>query len=316
MGLVALPTCLLFSGCGESAVAESSNASESVVVAAAPPPDAPDETVRHVVDGFLQHEPQRVWGALPASYQEDISGLISGFAEKMDADIYNRAFELVGRLGRLLEDQKELFLASEVIPQDIDREEMAANWDSLSGVIRTLVNSDIARLESLATMDVERFLATTGATLLAEAERAASAAGEDIFENLRTLNVELIEGDDEYATLRITGTELAEEIEMARVEDRWVPREMAEEWSAATAEARTQIEGMSREAMQAMKPQILGVFGMLEGTISQLESAETTQQLDQALQGIIFAVMGMMMGSAMQGGEMEFEGTIETNPGN
>lgn len=290
--------CFFFAGCGDQAGSGSR-------AKAATPPDSVDGTVQHVVDGLLQHEPQRVWASLPASYQSDVSGLIAAFADKVDRDIYDRGFVLLERLGKLLENKKELFLASQMLPDMVDREEAAAHWDAFADMVKTLATSDLARVETLASLDVEKFLATTGASLMANAERVATAAGEDLFEELRGLRIEVVEAEGDQAIVRIAGKDTSEDLEMTRVEGRWVPLEMAEDWSEVVASARKEIESISARDVQALKPQILGAYGLVEGTLLQMEAAQTTEQLDEALQGIVFAVMGLMMGSALGG--MEFE---------
>lgn len=307
--------------------AAASSSSPTASTVAPPPSDSPEATVEYVVEGLLQHEPQRVWASLPESYQRDVNKLVSAFSAKVDADIYDRGFVLVGRFGELLETKKELLLASQMLPEDFDREEAAANWDAFTGAVRTLANSDIARVETLSTLNIEKFLSTTGKTLLAQAEQAASAAGEDVFADLRDLKFEVTETGEDSATLRWIGAEAtgeddteakgsyayvrptAEEVELVRVEGRWIPRELAEGWSESMAETLAQVEAMSPKDLQQMKPQILGMYGMIEGTLGQLEAAQTAQQLDAALQGAMFTVMGMFMGPALQGmdGGMEVE---------
>ena len=43
----------------------------------------------------------------------------------------------------------------------------------------------------------------------------------------------------------------------------------------------------------------MGVITMFEGILTQIEAAETQEQFDQALQGAMMPIMGLMM---MQGG--------------
>ena len=87
------------------------------------------------------------------------------------------------------------------------------------------------------------------------------------------------------------------------MEDRWVPQEMADEWTTQMAEARAKLEAINPAQMEQQKPQILSVFAMIDGVLTQIDAAQTQEQFDQALQGAMMPMMGlMMMGQGMGGG--------------
>jgi NAD kinase len=69
------------------------------------------------------------------------------------------------------------------------------------------------------------------------------------------------------------------------------------------ADAKAQLEGISSEEMAKKKPQIMGMITMVDGILTQLESAQTQEQFDQALQGAMMPI-GMLMMQGM-GGEMD-----------
>jgi hypothetical protein len=295
-----LLSSIFLAGCGGQGGSPSS--SEAVVPA---PPETAEATVRFVADGLLQHEPQRVWAALPASYQQDVSGMIAEVAEKVDPEIYDRGFSLLERLGQVLESKRDLFLDSQLFPDAIDRLEASTHWGAMTELLQMLATSEIASIETLSNLNMERFLSGTGAGVMAKLEGMAALAGEDLFESLRGLQVEVLSSAADQASLKVLGTGFAESWEMIRVEDRWIPADLAADWPSMMAEAREQMASFSPAALAEMKPQIMGAFGMVEGTLSQLQGAQTVEQLDQALQGAIFSVMGMMMGAAMQGMDLD-----------
>ena len=76
-------------------------------------PDTPDGTVLAVAAGLQDNHPEILWTALPASYRQDITEITRTFAEKMDPVVYDRAFALVMRAVAVLDDRKEVILASE-----------------------------------------------------------------------------------------------------------------------------------------------------------------------------------------------------------
>ena len=63
-------------------------------------PDSPDGTVRVVLDGLVEHQPEVVWRALPPSYQQDVLGLTRDFADTVDpAQLLDVEVDQLARMG-------------------------------------------------------------------------------------------------------------------------------------------------------------------------------------------------------------------------
>jgi len=77
-------------------------------------PDTPDGTVVVIAQQLLDHHPEIIWEALPKSYRTDINEITSTFAEKMDPEVYNRAFSLMMRAIEVLDDRKDIILARDL----------------------------------------------------------------------------------------------------------------------------------------------------------------------------------------------------------
>src|SRR5688572_11963811 len=67
-------------------------------------PSTPDGTVQKVTSDLANDRPQVVWQALPASYQSDIREVIVAFADKLDADLWNRTFAVLGKITRVAKE--------------------------------------------------------------------------------------------------------------------------------------------------------------------------------------------------------------------
>ena len=66
-------------------------------------PDSPDGTVQTLYRSVGEGKPQAVWSALPAKYQSDVKGVLSDFGGKMDKDVWDKAFVVLGKVATLLE---------------------------------------------------------------------------------------------------------------------------------------------------------------------------------------------------------------------
>lgn len=269
-------------------------------------PSTPDGTVLYVTQHVADGHPEVLWEALPASYQSDIAGLTHDFAAKIDAEAWNKTFAVSGKAIKLLQDKKELFFQTSLFNMAGDKKnEIAANWDTATLALGTLIGSDVSDLEKLKTIDWKAFLATTGADLMELSRKASAATEENSYETeflakARGLKVEVKENQGDTATLMMTSPdEEPEELKMTRIEGRWVPNDLSDDWKKDVADARLKIDKMTPETMAQQKVQYMMGLAMAEGLIDQLAQAQTPEQLEQMLGGIF----GMFMGGHGQGSD-------------
>jgi hypothetical protein len=136
---------------------------------------------------------------------------------------------------------------------------------------------------------------------MSHAENITTDDGEDPMDDLRSLQVELLESAGDTATLRlIMEGEEPEDVPMTRVEGRWVPTEMAEDWPQMMSEAREKLAQMTPETMQEAKGQALMGLAMAEGMIEQVAAVETAEEFDAMVGPMIQAVMGSVAGAMPQ----------------
>lgn len=298
-------SALGLTACGKnSEVSEAALASETAKI-----PDAPDVAIKFVLDEVAKANGTVLWQAMPASYQEDINSIARLAGRKIDAEIYDKAFSMIDRLASVLNKQKEFVLNSELGGKEQDEEELAQMrnaWPSVMDLVDTISSSSLSTAAGLKSFEGEPFFKDTVSAVLAEMDTLARLqpdSGQPSLSDLDQTEIRLIESTDSEASLEMTVPGEEPEVRsVVKVEDQWVPLEMAETWEVQTAEARRQLEAIDPEKMAKQKPQILGVFAMIEGVLTQIEAAETQEQFDQALQGAMMPIMGlMMMGQGMGG---------------
>ncbi len=281
----ALVLTLLISGCANDATSS-----------AAPPaiPDSPDGTVVAIAENLALYRPEILWEALPESYQTDINEITQLFAAKMDPEIYDRGLALVGRAVEVLQEKQELILASNsatALPADAAKVEMGMT-SSLT-VMQMILGSEVSTLAGLGAIDWQQFLSTTGSQVLEYADSVEAEEGEDPFAEINSLTVETVEATDDTATLRISSAnQEPEDVEMVRVEGRWVPKDIAEEWDSNVADAREGLEALTPEKMAELKGQAAFGLAMAEGIIEQVAVVESAEEFDALVGPMIEAVMG------------------------
>jgi hypothetical protein len=262
-------------------------------------PDTPDGTVLAVAEALRNNHPEILWTALPESYQNDLTEITHEFAAKMDPEIYDRGFALIMRAIEVLDDRKDVILGSETFASTgADADEIRSGMSGAQVFTSTLKSSELATLAGLGSIDWAHFLATTGSQILSSAAALEAEEGENPLDELETLTVETVEVSDERATLRIGFAEREpEEVEMVKVEGRWIPDELAEEWPQFMEDAHQGLAEMTPENMAAQKTQIMMFFGMADGFIDQVASFQTPEEFDSAIGPMLAPLMG---------GEMDF----------
>jgi len=283
----------------------------SIPVLAAEIPTTPDGTVRAVAAGLADRHPEILWQALPPTYQKDISELTHGFADRMDPAVWEATFGLGRRLTGLLRDKKDIILASSMLQAAGERrEEIEGGWDEMVSSLDSFFASKVSSLDSMKTIDWEEYIATTGRELMNLAAEKSKADGDDTFDReftqkLLQTNVEVVSIEGDNATLRMTAPdEDPEEMQLTRVEGRWVPNDMATDWDQNVAEARQKLAAVTDEEIQQGSMQAMMMIGMVDGAIAQLETVETAEEFEQAIEGLLGPFLGGMMGAE---DEMMFE---------
>ncbi len=275
-------------------------------------PDSPDGAVFAFAESVQSNHAEHIWKLLlPEGHKNDITEITKAFAEKMDPAVYDRAFAIVMRAIEVLDDRREIILASETFKSS------GANADDIRmGLSNSLVfteilkASEVATVAGLGSVDWEQFLATTGNEFIKQAAASESPDGDNPLKSLDSLKVETINVSEDRAMLRISSDDHEpEDVEMAKVEGRWIPAELADDWTRSIEETRQNLAEITPETMAAQKTQIMMFFGMADGLIEQIASLQTSEEFDAAIGPLLAGFMGR--GSMYTGEEEEWEMTEE-----
>lgn len=266
-------------------------------------PSSPDGTVRAVAEGLADRHPEVLWQALPPTYQNDITELTHAFADKMDPAVWDAAFALGSRTAALLREKKDIILSSSMVQAAGDKAgQVEDGWDEMAGLLDSFFASGVSSLETLQTIDWEQFLATTGRDLMNLAAEKSKADGDDTFDReftqkLLQTEVELVSNEGGSAVVRMTAPdEEPEEMQLTRVEGRWVPNDMSKDWKKEVTEAKQKLAAITEEEIQQGSMQAMMMIGMVDGVLAELETVETAEEFEQALQSLLGPFLGGMMG--------------------
>lgn len=295
-------------GCGGG----SGGAGGGAPVAKVSVPATPDGTVQTVVRSMGEGKPQAVWTALPKSYQSDVKGLITDFAGKMDKEVWDKSFVVLGKVTKLAKDKKDFilnhpFLGMTPLADKAKKDEAIKNWDAVVQLFDIIVKSDIKTVDGLKNLDPEKFLGDTVAKLMAESKRIAAVADKQAevnkFEKMKEAKVTVVSSDDKTAKVKIEipGEQEVEELELTKVEDKWLPAKMVAEWSQTIKNGKEQIADIKIEGKDKVK--IMDGLTQVDAALDDLLAAKTQDDFNAAVGKTMGTVTGIM-----QGGPPEKEG--------
>ena len=276
----------------------------SLFAASALAQGSPDQAVMEVVHGLGENQPQVIWQALPASYQNDVSGVVREFAGQMQDSLWDQTFGTLAKLTRVLDEKRQFVLEHPLVAERLSQSPNAeATYDAVVTLLKTLLTSDISNLERLSDFDGERFLATTGSQVMAQMGDLVALApdSKETLDEISSLHVALsrTEGDRAWIMVEQPGEE-TREVEMVLVEGKWLRAEMAEAWDSGIASAREQLRQVAFDP--AATAQAGAMLAMVDGALEGLLAAQTSEEFQATLGGLMsLAMMGVMRSAAAQG---------------
>jgi hypothetical protein len=269
-----------------------------------PPPNG----VQVVVEGLANNQPEVLWKALPPSYQADIRDIIGTFCANMDPEVYDRAFRVLNKAVKVLNEKEAYFARSPVaLSTPMLESSVGKHWRHDVGLLAAFAGSDLSTLARLKQMDPGDFLASTGHQLMAGGEelrvRTQFSPGKSQWEKLRQ---SLKEGQMEFVTTTngegylkfISSTNTAKEVAMTQVEGRWVPADLAATWKSRIADAKTGMAKLSGPEFDRVKPILTMVLAGVDTSLDGLLKADSQKEFDDKLKGL--AAMGSMLRSLQE----------------
>ncbi len=256
------------------------------------------------LESIAANQPEQIFDLLPKSYQNDIEEVVVAFARNTDTAVWNQTRGLLGKISRVLTVQQDLLATAltKHIPDSDDPDALREGIAALSLVAGHLGNSGMSDIQRLKQGNLRQLLADDGHILMESLETAAGTVSGNInqpnmWSSARSATVEVLTADDDTATIRTVVGEEIEDIELLRVDGRWIPAEMADGWQESIASQRQAIASMATPEGRQQQQMATMMLGMVDGVLSQIEQAKTAEEIDRILAGVMALMMG---GGAMQ----------------
>lgn len=272
-----------------------------------------EAAVTAVLQGLQANRPLALWEFLPPSYRADLNNLVHHLARTADPELWKRTFEVFAKLVEVVQKQRQLIAeaAGAARPEEGDP---AIAWLQVAGVLDLIVRSELAEPARVAKLDLGEFLGGTGEKVMRGIESLSPPGSVNPFRaklaELSRVRVTEIKstGDRAAVSIEVPG-HTAEEVEFVRVEEKWIPRDLADGWIEHIGRANAMISTLSAENLGPARDRLLALLKEVEETLDKLGAARDREQFVAALQAGIDAVQ--KSAALFQGAEEPTEAPAE-----
>ena len=293
----------------------------------------PDGTIKYVANGLADNKPQVLWEALPASYKQTLNDELKKSMVNADPEIHSKSVAILQKLSGVLKSKKDMIIqAANEAAQQVGGDgglppELTDNWDDILGVLDILTSGKMADIAWVQNPDVGSFLADEGAKIMAlsalerlidkgmqeDQQSKGPKSLAEIRTGLKNLEVEVISEAESEATLKLVSQSIieggeSEEIKMVRMEERWLPKDMVDDWDAVIKDIKetTPLGSLTEKKMtEEEKKQVMAMLDTVDQALDKAGQANTGQELMTSVMEAAGSVSGTMAAQSGTGGLLD-----------
>lgn len=245
-------------------------------------------TTESILSGLAQDQPVVVWKAMSETQQNDLQSVVGELAAAMDPQVYDRSFGIFRKVVQIAKTKRSFVLGNAQVQSTdgFDLDAARADWDRVVKVLETVAESDLKTLDGLRGLQLETFLATTGASVMGQLHQLAALSTEAEWPAFTSFGVEDL-GD---GRVRVTSPDReSNEMAFVEVEERWIPEDMNKSWGMVVAQMR---KGIRELDMSKDRAKTLQMLGAIDGTLDGLLAANSQEEFDETLGNMMAAAFG------------------------
>lgn len=254
------------------------------------------ETVISVKDAVQNAKLSEAWEALPESYQQDITEITRSFAQNLDRDVYDKISGILGKVNKAFTEKKGLYaeviyeLSKDQANGPKSQVDVEKGLESLTSILTTILNSDLGSLESLQKIDFDKFASGPASDLLKKVQEISKGSTDqnvvNFKEALTSLKVDVVSESESQSKLKLsyvnpeTKKTESTEINFSKIESKWLPTDMVQDWAKEVAQLKVDIDAMNGENFKKnAKPQITFFLSFADNLADQLVKANSKEEV-------------------------------------
>lgn len=217
-------------------------------------------------------------------------------AEKVDAEIYYKSFDIIRRITDVARRQENFILNTKFGGKFSDENlaKIVIAWPSIINFSECISNSEISDLAGLQSFDGRSFFDNIVSSFIGFTKDSSLSSGErNPFEYS---NIDLLETNNNRTILSLTSPDgTADRIEFTNLQGRWIPTCIADGWVKTITKIKRKLGAINPKDIAKNKAQVITLLSMFEVALMQIEIAETQIQFDQSVQRAVLPLMGLLL---------------------
>lgn len=266
------------------------------------------QTAEILTAAMAEFDMVTIWDALPSKHQGDVEEVVQLAANSIDAGTWNSVTGLLKNITKIVTDKKEFFLNNPMIAASLPKSpETNQMWDATAEMLAAYANSSIMDQNAMKKFTMMNFIKNDVPKMRASFQKVQTLTanmqeGSPFGQMSELPKFELVSETATEATFRITQAGQTEEETFVKVDNRWVPIEMAQGWDEGIAKAKEGLASLSTpEGQQGLMQMKMGLT-MVTPFVDQMLNANTQADFDNVVNSIAGMAMGMMGGLGGPGG--------------
>ena len=277
-------------------------------------PSTPDGTIKYVINGIADNEPEVLWKVLPASHQKTLNEEFKkAVGNVVDPEVHEATVGVLKKAVGLLKSKKEIILSA--VPSEgqggpggppgmggppNELQEVLDNYDGIVEVLEIVVNGKLSDPDWIKNPDLGDLLKADGGKLMSapiidKLLDMALASGKDIGPKsaaelrsaLKDVKVMVVSQTETTATLKVVGEALSPndpespEFKMVKVGDRWLPEQISNvDVVIALLKSESSTEDLANQGLnKRQKTAVLRFLKALDGVLDAMDMAKNSEEL-------------------------------------
>jgi hypothetical protein len=281
-------------------------------------PSTPDGTIKYVINGIADNEPEVLWKVLPASHQKTLNEEFKKtLGNVVDSEVHEAVFGVLKKAVGLLKSKKEIILSAvpSVGPGGPDGpggppgmggppnelQEVLENYDGIVEVLEIVVNGKLSDPAWIKNPDLGELLKADGGKLmsspifdklldmaLASQRELGPKSAAELRSALKNVKVMVVSQTETTSTLKLVSEDLmpndteSPEFKMVKVGDRWLPEAVAENLEQMISQLKevTSVGFLTDQGLnKRQKTAVLRFLKALDGVLDAMDKAKNADEL-------------------------------------
>jgi hypothetical protein len=210
-------------------------------------PDTAKGTVEAIIKAAKENKPGDIYALFPDSYKKDIKSIILDYAGLIEKDTYKSFFSGLEIFVTSLDKHKEKALKKLPPVKTLKKEDIDNLIKFANSIVKIFKSAGLDEISGVKNIDVQKFLDNQGNELLEEFKTSTKNNKQAQFiGELEKIKIIESKEKDKKVIIKLEIDKKIENVTFVKVEDKWIPENIAKMWPLMVEKTKTDLKKMSK----------------------------------------------------------------------